>query len=118
MTAEAIQALRDKYNKEAPRVTEEQKQAHEQRVKDFGVDAFDQPGHNLPKAYHTNTADVVNELEQAMGVDWPKVKESIDNGKLKIAGYRDWETKICVLGCWPILIFVRVVGFQKTVQRP
>lgn len=94
LTADAIQALRDKYNKEAPRVTEEQKQAHEQRVKDFGVDAFDQPGHNVPKAYHTNTADVANELEQAMGKDWPKVKESIDNGKLKIVGsVNDVENK-------------------------
>ena len=94
LTAEALQALRDKYNKEAPRVTEEQKQAHEQRVKDFDVDAFDQPGHNVPKAYHTNTADVANELEQAMGVDWPKVKESIDNGKLKIVGsVNDVENK-------------------------
>ena len=36
MTAEALQALRDKYNKEAPRVTEEQKQAHEQKLKELG----------------------------------------------------------------------------------
>ena len=66
LTAEALQALRDKYNKEAPRVTEEQKQAHEQKLKELGVGAFDQHGHNVQEAYYTNTADVVNELEQSI----------------------------------------------------